>query len=253
MPRHARIQSQSNMYHVMLRGINKQQIFYDEDDYLQFLSVLKKYKIECGFSLHAYCLMSNHIHLLIQTGEATDLGNVFKHIGTSFVYRYNIKYDRTGHLFQDRFRSEPVDSDVYFMTVLRYILQNPVAAGICKYPSEYRYSSASEYLEDAKGITDTDFACSLLGKDLKEYLNRICNGKCLDIEQNAFTRCSDQQAINLIKEKFGTLTPEVGKSKEREIFAKEMKKLISQGISIRQMSRLSGISKNIIERMLKEK
>ena len=140
-----------------------------------------------------------------------------------------------------------------FLTVLRYILQNPVAAGICKYPSEYRYSSASEYLEDAKGITDTDFACSLLGKDLKEYLNRACNDKCLDIEQNAFTRCSDQQAINLIKEKFGTLTPEVGKSKEREIFAKEMKKLISQGISIRQMSRLSGISKNIIERMLKEK
>ena len=141
MPRNARLHSQSSIYHVMLRGINKQQIFYDEDDRDYFLETLKRYKHISDFKLYAYCLMGNHVHLLIGEGKER-LSGIFKRIGSSFVYRYNLKYERSGHLFQDRFKSEPVESDRYFMTVLRYILQNPVAAGLCSTPSEYQYSSA---------------------------------------------------------------------------------------------------------------
>ena len=73
--------------------------------------------------------MSNHIHLLLKEGEE-DLGTLFKRIGASYVYWYNWKYNRTGHLFQDHFKSEPVEDDTYLLTVLRYIHQNPLKAGI---------------------------------------------------------------------------------------------------------------------------
>ena len=73
--------------------------------------------------------MGNHVHLLIQEGNETTLGDVFRHIGSAFVYWYNIKYERVGHLFQDRYKSEPVEDEAYLLTVFRYILMNPVKVG----------------------------------------------------------------------------------------------------------------------------
>ena len=84
MPRQARKKSESGIYHVMLRGINKQQIFEDEEDRLKFLDTLAQYKEQCGYSIYAYCLMGNHIHLLIKEGEEK-LPIVFKRIAGSFV------------------------------------------------------------------------------------------------------------------------------------------------------------------------
>jgi len=89
--------------------------------------------------------MSNHIHLVLKEGEE-DLGTVFKRIGASYVYWYNWKYNRSGHLFQDRFKSEPVEDDTYFLTVLRYIHQNPIKAGITGNISNYPWSSYAEYI-----------------------------------------------------------------------------------------------------------
>ena len=81
---------------------------------------------------------------------------IFKRIGGGFIYWYNSKYQRTGHLFQDRFKSEPLEDDVYFSTVLRYIHLNPVKAGICKKPEDYKYSSYREYIQVAD-VADTEF------------------------------------------------------------------------------------------------
>ena len=89
----------------MLRGINRQDIFEDEEDFLHFLTVLKECKAICEFEIYAYCLMTNHIHLLIKSGKEP-LALVFKRIGSRFVYWYNLKYRRSGHLFQDRYKSE---------------------------------------------------------------------------------------------------------------------------------------------------
>ena len=128
----------------MLRGINGQQIFADNEDYEKLLEILKYCKAISEFEIFAYCLMSNHIHLLLQENkEPIEL--VMKRIATRFVYWYNIKYQRLGHLFQDRFKSEPVENDEYFLTVVRYIHQNPVKAGICKKPQDYNYSSYNEF------------------------------------------------------------------------------------------------------------
>jgi REP element-mobilizing transposase RayT len=94
------------IYHIIVHGINRQCIFHEEEDKSVYLNRMTQYKTECGIMLYAYCLMSNHVHLLVN--ETDRPFNVFmKKLGTSYSYRYNRKCDRVGHLFQDRYKSEP--------------------------------------------------------------------------------------------------------------------------------------------------
>jgi putative transposase len=120
MPRVARGRSSSGIYHIMLRGINRQIIFEDEEDKTRFLETLRKYKDISKYQLYVYCLMDNHIHLLVKESGET-ISEAIKRISSSYVYWYNTKYERCGHLFQDRFKSEIVENTTYFFTVLRYI------------------------------------------------------------------------------------------------------------------------------------
>ena len=108
MPRESRKRSSSGVYHIMVRGINRQQIFEDDEDYIRYLKTLEKYQRECDYSLYGYCMMPNHVHLVLREGKQP-LEIITRRIGASFVYWYNTKYGRTGHLFQDRFKSEPVE------------------------------------------------------------------------------------------------------------------------------------------------
>jgi len=124
----------------MLRGVNRQRIFKESADYERFLLHLSQVKRSSDFKLFAYCLMSNHVHLLLRENEVP-LSHIFKRLGARYAFWFNRKYDRCGHLFQDRFRSEPVESDAYLITVLAYIYQNPVKAGLCANPKSYRWSS----------------------------------------------------------------------------------------------------------------
>ena len=247
MPRKARQKNESRIYHVMLRGVNRQQIFYDEEDYTCFINMLKHYKMICGYRLHAYCLMGNHIHLLIQENEEP-LEKIFKRLGAAFVYWYNAKYERVGHLFQDRFKSETVNGDAHFLIVLRYILRNPVKAGLCTQVEEYPYSSAGAYLCDADDITDKELALSLAAKgELSAFIKEEENDKCLDVEETVRSHLTDTAACELIVREFGVLTPSVGKAKERAALNASIRRLLAAGVSVRQLSRLSGLSKKIIE------
>ncbi len=127
MPRSIRNKSESGIYHIMLRGINRQDIFEDEKDIQKLLETIKKYKEISQFEIYAYCIMSNHVHLLIkELGES--ISDVVKRISSSYVFWYNKRYERCGHLFQERFKSEAVENYEYFLTVLRYIHQNPMKA-----------------------------------------------------------------------------------------------------------------------------
>lgn len=254
MPRRARLKSQSNIYHIMLRGINRQQIFFDKEDYHAFESILRHYKSICDYRLYAYCIMGNHIHLLIQTGEIP-LEKIFKHIGSTFVYWYNCKYERVGHLFQDRYRSEVVLTDKSYLTVLRYILRNPVKAGLCSLPADYPYSSSREYVFMKEGITDTDFTFQLIGAEqLRKYILEENDDQCLEIDESSKKRYSDSSAKELILREFGTFSPLVGKAKEpqRQLLNESIRRLIKAGVSIRQLSRLTGIPKKLVETALKQ-
>ena len=113
MPRSARNKSSTGIYHVILRGINKKRIFEDNEDKLRFLETIRISQEASKYQVYAYCLMSNHVHLLMKEGNE-NLGMAFRRIGASYVYWCNWKYNRQGHLFQDRYKSEAVDTDEYF-------------------------------------------------------------------------------------------------------------------------------------------
>lgn len=251
MPRQARIKSKSGIYHTMLRGINQQQIFEEKEDYEKFIQVLSDCKAISKFKLYAYCLMGNHIHLLIKP-ENEPIEQIFKRIGGRFIYWYNVKYQRTGHLFQDRFKSEPVEDDSYFLTVLRYIHQNPVKAGICKNPENYQYSSFNEYLTESK-IIDTEYVFNII--DFEEFVrfnNQRNSDKCMDIDAKTIIRVTDKQAEKLIFKYSKCKTVSEFQSLPNDKKEDFVKKIHNSGVSIRQLSRLTGISKGLIEKWSKE-
>ncbi len=247
MPRQARKKSESGIYHVMLRGINQQQIFEDTEDYDKFIDVLKDCKAICEYEIYAYCLMGNHIHLLIKEGTES-LEQMFKRICGRFVYWYNIKYRRVGHLFQDRFKSEPVDSEQYFFTVLRYIHQNPTKAGLCRRVEDYRYSSYTEYINVRK-LIDTDYVLRLA--TIEEFIglnNEAVTVNCMDISEKVIKRVTDEQAKNLIRKYAKCENVAQFQSLDVKTRDKYLKKLREKGISIRQLSRLTGISYSVVRR-----
>ena len=159
MPRQARKESGTGIYHVMLRGINRQDIFEDAEDYMRMLRcmqlMLEQYD-DLGNHLpplctfYAYCLMSNHVHLLLRVNQE-DIGSTIKHLAVMYAMYYNQKYSRSGHVFQDRFKSEPVNDMAYFVTLLRYIHQNPTKAGIVSKVGDYDWSSWKEYTGEVPG------------------------------------------------------------------------------------------------------
>jgi REP element-mobilizing transposase RayT len=127
--RKSREKSSSGIYHIILRGINRQSIFEDDEDRLTLLASLKRYKEISQCRIFAYCLMDNHVHILLQEIKEP-IGMIIQRISSSYVMWYNRKHERCGHLFQERFKSEAVETDSYFLTVLRYIHQNPIKAKI---------------------------------------------------------------------------------------------------------------------------
>ncbi len=249
MPRTARTKSESGIYHIMLRGINRQLIFEDEEDNRKFLEVLNDCKAVSGYKLFAYCLMGNHIHMLMKV-EKEDLQQIFKRIGGRFVYWYNGKYSRIGHLFQDRYKSEPVETDEYFLTVLGYIHQNPVKAGLSKTVDEYIWSSYNEYiLPKQKQLADTEFALEMIGKDeFVKFNNQINDDNCLEMEAIKF-RLTDEQAKKIMAKI--SKCQDASEFQELDIDKRDeyIKAFKENNLSVRQISRLTGINFGIVRRI----
>ena len=181
-----------------------------------------------------------------ETGEK--LSQIFKRIGAAFAYWYNVKYNRSGHVFQDRFRSEAVETPRYLVTVLRYIIQNPVAAGLVDSPEEYVYSSAQEYLNGSRGLTDTARTFQLIDRaGLADFLILKNDDECMDMALSVRRGVTDAAAMEMVSNEFGSLAPDPGAAGKREDFAESVRRLFRRGISIRQLSRITGISRGILQ------
>jgi len=252
MPRQARERSKSGIYHLMLRGINKQNIFEDEEDRRRILETLDYYKRTSGYLLYGYCLMDNHIHLLIKEKDES-ISQVIKRISSSYVHWYNQKYERCGHLFQERFKSEVVETEEYFLVVLRYIHQNPVKAGISKTIEKYLWSSYHDYTGNS-GITDKELALDIFSNDrtkaielFKNYNNRDNRDQCLDYTEKVIV--SDKAVMDYLNQMGITSISQLQQlNKEmRDEVIRKLKKI--EGITIRQLARMTGIAKSVIDRV----
>ncbi|OQB21182.1 MAG: Transposase IS200 like protein [Firmicutes bacterium ADurb.Bin182] len=247
MPRTARKKSSSGIYHIIIRGINRQSIFSDEEDYEEFIRILSECKKLSGFNLYGYCLMGNHVHLLIKEGtEAIEL--IMKRIGTRYVVRYNRKYRRTGHLLQDRFKSEAIEDNGYFLAVLRYIHQNPLKAGLCKSPDLYPRSSYRDYTSK-NGITDVDFALELIGESqFIKFMNEQTNEKVLEYDEDKI-RLTDTQLCEKIEHEHNIKAIMIQNEPKGKMI-KILKQILKyDGVSTRQLSRVTGIPVNFIWKM----
>ncbi len=156
MARKSRVEVEGGLYHLITRGNNRQAIFHDSDDYLKFLTLLEVQKRRLPFFLYAYCLMPNHVHLLIER-QADAIGRIMHRVLTGFSQYYNRKYRKVGHLFQGRHKAILCQTDEYLGELVRYIHLNPVRAKMVHKPEQYQYSSHRAYLGlEAAGMVDVD-------------------------------------------------------------------------------------------------
>ena len=233
----------------MIRGINRKNIFEDDENCEKFLQILGQYKEKSGYKVFAYCFMGNHLHFMLKVGS-DPLEQVMRRICGNYVYWYNLKYKRMGTLFQDRFKSEPVENDTYFMAVLRHIHQNAKKALVEKDIAKYKWSSYNEYEESSK-IVDTDYALSILKEDgekevqrFVKYCNEDNNDVCLEIEEKH--RIYDDEAREIITKICEVTNPTELQCLDIYDRNKSLNQLKEYGLSIRQIERLTGINRGVV-------
>lgn len=247
MPRDARMKSESGIYHIMLRGINRQTIFEDDEDCEKYLQCLRDCKAVSGFELYAYCLMGNHVHLLIREVQEP-LALIFKRIGARYVFWYNWKYKRSGHLFQDRYKSEPIKDDKQLIAVLRYIYQNPVKAKMCERPEDYQWSSC-RYLGLNYPMIDTGAITEIASiEQLRDLIKETTGEAFIDLTPEV--RLTDSEANKLLKEISGIEQLNELLELKPELQERYLKAVHGKGCSIRQIVRITGLTKARVERIL---
>ncbi|MCR5267930.1 MAG: transposase [Lachnospiraceae bacterium] len=248
--------SSTGIYHIILRPVNQHIIFEEESDYQKFLYILSDCKKKYDSDIFAYCLMDNHVHLLLRTGDEK-LSGFFQSLGTRFVRWYNSKYSRSGHLFQDRFYSSVIESDKAFLSALVYIHNNPVKANMCRYASEYRWSSINAFYGAKNPLVNVSFSYKIAGtkdslllffaKKNDSYDNTLFEND----HRNANHFLTDEKALAVFRSvshlKSTSDVSSLGKV-QRNQYVRSLK---SKGLSIRQIARIMDISETTVKRICK--
>jgi len=262
MPRQGRQLSESKIYHVMIRGNERKDIFLDKEDKLRFIDTLREKNKDGKYAIYAYCLMDNHVHLLINEGSE-EISRIMKRINISYAYYFNKKYGRIGHLFQDRFKSEAIDKDAYLLSVVRYIHNNPVKAGIVKCVSEYQWSSYSAYTESNQpGIVDKGFILEMLSKETErairlfvEYSNMDDDESYIDLPQEDMqekpiqSEIQSKEFITDYLDNHNVCLNELKIRGNNTLRRELISKLKGESsLSVRQIANLLGIDRNIVQR-----
>jgi REP element-mobilizing transposase RayT len=163
MARRPRLFAPGLLYHVIVRGNQRRKTFLDDTDYHAYLERLARYRKRDGHTVHAYCLMPNHVHLLIESSKQP-LAKFMQGLQQSYSQYFNLRHRKSGHVFQGRYKAIVCDKDEYLLQLIRYIHLNPVRAGMVKEPQQYSYSGHRAYLEGkATEVIDPRKVLGLLG------------------------------------------------------------------------------------------
>ena len=173
MPKQRRIQFPGMVTHVYSRGNEKKDIYRSDFDRFKFIEIIKESFKKCNYTLHAYTLMPNHYHLLIETHDG-QLSNLMKFINGKYSIYFNWRHKRAGHLFQGRFKNTVLEKDINLINVSRYIHLNPLKDSLTKSIALYKWSSYSEYLgKKGHGIIDTRWVLGWFDKDRRNAVKRM--------------------------------------------------------------------------------
>ena len=252
MPRTARQLSNTEVYHIIFRGNDKQDIFYEDKDRYVFLRILKETKAKFNLKIYSYCLMSNHVHIIIRVKNEL-LSKSMKSLGVKYSLYFNKKTERSGHLFENRFFSKKVENLQYFLTVCKYVHRNPEKAKIEK-TEEYKWSSYQEYVMGTK-IIDTkvllnyfnnnvlEFKKYTLENDDKEYLNRLSEFEILN-------KLKEDELRDIIKERFDlNFASDVANLNRNEKDEIMLYLKTVEGTNINQISRVTKVTRYYIKKL----
>lgn len=248
MPRRPRQLADSGIYHVMLRGVNRDVLFLEFGDYERFLSTLGRVRTDSGCAVLAYCLMPNHVHLVVRTG-AEPIGTVIKRLGVSYSGWFNRKYGRVGHLFQDRFKSQAVEDDSYFVTLIRYVWNNPVEAGLVERPEQFRWSSRHLVGHGSSIINESELRRLLPPGAFEELVDgsrTVAQGTFLVNERPA--RYTDEQVTALLGHICGVRTPANFAELAPSTKVRVIQELRMRSVAYAQIARAVGMSISSVRR-----
>lgn len=242
MPREARKKTKEAIFHIMARSISEVDLFKDKQDKLQYLKLVKKYQKLYKFRVYGYCLMDNHVHMIIDA-NGSDISYVMHSINFSYAQYFNATHKRHGHLFQDRFRSEMVNDLSYLLALSAYVHNNPTdIRGYEDCPERYEFSSLAVYLglrQDPYELVEDDFVMGMFGRDPKaareRYMKLVytCNEKEIvkDVEfKNQKTEYRSERWILI-----------------RNIKAEEIVRFIMDKMGVSKIKLYSKNSKNVVE------
>lgn len=253
MPRQARVTSSTGVYHIMMRGNEKKDIFLCTQDKNKFIQILKKNKQEHNYILYAYCVMNNHVHLLIRE-LIEDISTIMKRVNTSYACYFNHKYERVGHVFQDRFRSEAIENDAYLIQVVRYIHNNPVKASLCNSHIQYPWSSYHHYINQEAGFVEFKEILNIFSSNKKKSIEAFIDYSKLD-EKYSFLVIDHGQVtkdhLKLLTLEFLSYHNKNSDDVEIDnIFRKQLIQHLKKEshASIRQIATFLGVNKNTVYR-----
>ncbi|HHN66033.1 MAG TPA: addiction module toxin RelE [Nitrospirae bacterium] len=173
MARPLRIEFEGAVYHITSRGNERKDIFQDDEDRKTFLDILQKVILRYNWLCHAYCLMSNHYHLVIETPEG-NLSKGMRQLNGVYTQLYNRRHNRVGHLFQGRYKAILIEKESHLLEVCRYVVLNPVRAAMAKEPGQWRWSSfrATAAIDESHPCLTTDWILGQFGRQRKKAINK---------------------------------------------------------------------------------
>lgn len=242
MARLARQISESGLYHIVFRGVNRQRIFEEACDYSKLRDILIDLKEEMKYEVYAYCFMSNHVHILLKEKEMGDISLIMKRLLTKYARWYNVKYQRSGALIANRYKSKPVEADEYFLSIVRYIHQNPTRAQVTNNIEDYEWSSYKEYTKENKGLCDKFFVFDMMTK--KEFIEFHKKEEESTFSVDDRIKISDDEIRRKILRKINIEPKQIGELEKNK--RDEILKALKSEFSIRQLERVTGISRGVI-------
>lgn len=250
MPRLARnVYKGEKVFHVMVQGINKETIFSEEREKYEYIKLLRQYEREYKLRVISYCVMGNHVHLLIDTKDVDDLTKYMHKLNTSYAIYYNKNNNRVGYVYRDRYKTQVIENGRHLYNCIIYIHNNPVKACLCDRAEQYKYSSYKQFLK-----YENNELLTMIFKDKNEYTK--AHKKTNIIEDN-FLEDEEERTIDINKYIDSYLYKNKIDKREIKYENKLLKPIVLKlykiyNLSNREIERYLNVSREKIRRIINE-